>query len=59
MNERRLYAATLVGILSVATLLWTLTSWQEAAAYNRLTGGSATTWDAMFVELRVVGRPAE
>ena len=28
---------------------------QEAAAYNRLTGGNATTWDALFVELRVDG----
>lgn len=25
----------------------------EAEAFNRLTGSNVTTWDAMFVELRV------
>lgn len=34
---------------------WITTSFFEARAYNRLTGGSATTLDAMFTQLRVVG----
>jgi len=32
---------------------WLVTSWQEAKAYNRLTGQKVTTWDAMWVKLRV------
>ena len=31
----------------------------EADAYNRITGNSVSTWDAMFVDLRVVGTQAE
>jgi len=34
---------------------WVVTSYFEAVAYNRLTGASATTWDAMFIRFRVVG----
>lgn len=34
---------------------YVLISGQEAAAFNRLTGGQATTWDAMWTSLRVVG----
>ena len=36
--------------------------WQaqmESAAYNRLTGAHTTTWDAMFLELRVQDKPKE
>lgn len=32
---------------------WVFSSYQESAAYNRLTGANTTTWDAMFVQLRV------
>lgn len=35
--------------------IWIGKSHMEARAYNRLTGGNATTLDAMFAELRVNG----
>jgi hypothetical protein len=38
-------------------MIWVVSSWQEAKAYNRLTGAHATTWDAMWVELRVQSQP--
>ncbi len=36
---------------------WVVKSYFEAQAYNRLTGAHATTWDAMWVELRVQQSP--
>lgn len=30
---------------------------QESKTYNRLTGANTTTWDAMWVELRVQDAP--
>ncbi|KKN88307.1 hypothetical protein LCGC14_0248690 [marine sediment metagenome] len=40
-------------------LLWIAFSWIEARQYNRLTGGNATTLDAMFIQLRVQGKEKE
>lgn len=45
-----------VGALALIALLigvWVFASWCEAAAFNRITGKSVSTWDAMFVTLRV------
>ena len=39
-------------IASFVAVVW-ISSWQEAKAFNRLTGGHATTWDAVWVQLRV------
>lgn len=36
--------------------LYVFMSYQEARSYNKLTGGHVTTWDAMFVDLRVMGK---
>ncbi len=33
--------------------IWWFQSAMEAAAYNRVTGKDISTWDAMWVELRV------
>lgn len=41
----------------LAIMIWVLQSKFEAAAYNRLTGASVTTWDAMWVDLRVQSEP--
>jgi hypothetical protein len=38
-------------------ILWLTFSWYEAQAYNRITGSQVTTWDAMFVDLRVQAEP--
>ena len=32
---------------------WVFSSSMEAAAYNRVTGKHVSTWDAMWIELRV------
>jgi len=36
--------------------IWPVQSYFEARAYNRLTGSDVSTWDAMWIELRVEGR---
>lgn len=35
--------------------IWAFKSSMEAGSYNRITGGNVTTWEAMWVELRVDG----
>lgn len=34
---------------------WVFSSWLEASTYTKLTGKDVSTWDAMWVELRVQG----
>lgn len=48
---RGLTYIALPAVLMVA--LWVAFSHMEARAFNRVTGESVTTWDAMFIELRV------
>lgn len=38
----------------IAVSAWIFTSHHESKVYNRLTGANTTTYDAMFVQLRVV-----
>lgn len=46
--------AVLMAVLCVcALLLWVARSSCEASAYNHVTGKNVSTWDAMFLELRV------
>ena len=52
-NEIIGFAALVVMGLIVAVIIWVVASSFEAEAYNRLTNGHATTWDAMWTELRV------
>lgn len=42
-------------VVCLAILLgcWVFYSANEAAAYERITGKKVSTWDAMFVELRI------
>lgn len=37
--------------------IWVFSSKMEAQAYNRQTGANVSTWDAMWVELRVQAGP--
>ena len=46
-------AATMALMLAIIIPVWIVSSHFEAQAWNRLTGGDATTWEAMWVELRV------
>ena len=57
MTKAEKLTAVVVGfaILAVLPAGWIIGSYLEASAFNRLTGKSATTWDAMWVELRVMG----
>lgn len=48
-----------VGTIAVLACLWIISSYFEAQSYNRLTGKSVSTWDAMYLELRVVHTIAE
>ena len=44
----------LLGLLLIgAVSWWVVKSSFEASTYNRLTGANVSTWDAMWVELRV------
>jgi flagellar basal body-associated protein FliL len=50
--------AVAVGILLLAVTIFTAIPWVisskfEADAFNRVTGKNVSTWDAMFVELRI------
>lgn len=45
---------SLAALLCLWAFVW-FSSEQEAAAFNRLCGGDATAWDALFTELRVDG----
>ena len=35
-------------------ICWVTSSYFESQSYNRLTGAHTTTWDAMFLQLRVM-----
>ncbi|MCX6994167.1 MAG: hypothetical protein NT011_13635 [Kiritimatiellaeota bacterium] len=37
----------------IAMMFWVFTSKMEAATFNSVTGKSVTTWQAMWIELRV------
>lgn len=38
---------------------WVIVSRFEARAYNHVTGKNVSTWDAMFLDLRVQAEPKE
>jgi hypothetical protein len=39
--------------IAVLCVAWVFPSYMEARAYNHATGAHVSTWDAMFVDLRV------
>lgn len=46
-------------VLLLALGAWIFTSAMEARAYNRATGSDVSTWDAMWIELRVQAGPKQ
>lgn len=50
------YIIALLLLIGIPTA-WIISSHFEAKAYNRLTGAQTTTWDAMWLELRVQDSP--
>jgi hypothetical protein len=46
-------AASFVLVFGIVAGVYATKSYFEAAAFNRITGKNVSTWDAMFLELRV------
>lgn len=44
----------LLGCLAMTP--WVISSYFEATAFNHATGADVSTWDAMWIELRVEGK---
>lgn len=51
------YIMVLIGIGAVCVVGWIWQSSIEAEVFNKATGSTMTTWDAMFLELRVQAPP--
>jgi hypothetical protein len=61
MNDDVKFISLLIlGILLIffSSISWVFKSHMEAKAYNHVTGQHVSTWDAMWVELRVQAGPA-
>ena len=46
-------ASPFVAVGGVTIGVWVFQSHMEAKAYNRVTGSDVTTWEAMWIQLRV------
>lgn len=57
--ERELKHALVLlgGFMAVLLAVFVVKSSWEAASYNRLTGANVSTWDAMWLELRIESTP--
>ena len=53
MFELMFYSACFLILFISSMAAWSFQAKMEAAAFNRLTGANVSTWDAMWVELRV------
>lgn len=40
-------------VLTVGASIWTVSSYFEMSAFNRVSDTDVTLWEAMFVELRI------
>lgn len=54
-SEAAMAAAVLAVVVVAIFAAHFVAAYFESTTYNRLTGASTTTWDALFVELRVEG----
>lgn len=43
-----------IGAILILLMFWIVPSYFEATTYSRLTGRNVSTWDALWVELRVI-----
>lgn len=58
MNEETKYGVLIVmAMILILVGCWVGASHFEAQSYNKLTGNDVTTWDAMWVQLRVQDAP--
>lgn len=53
MKEITLITMFIIGIFFIPIAGWVGKSYFEAKAYERVTGKEVSTWDAMWLELRV------
>lgn len=52
------FVSCLILVIALGALgWWIFRSSMEASAYNRVTGSNVTTWEAMWIELRVQEAP--
>lgn len=51
--------AAFVLIVAIAVAIDWVSAAAEAAAYNRVTGKHVTTWDAVWLDLRIQSEPKE
>jgi len=51
--EMMMMCGLLVAIFAFTFAAWVFGSYQEAKAFNNVTGKDVSTWDAMWIELRV------
>ena len=50
-------ACVLAVVFAMLGGVWIFKSHMEAKSYNRVTGSDVTTWEAMWIELRVQSGP--
>ncbi len=53
MNEVRLYVISILAVGLLALAIWVTHSHFEASAFNAATGKDVSTWQAMWIQLRV------
>ena len=51
------YVLIIGGAIGFMLGLWWVAAYMEASTYNRVTGANVSTWDALWIELRVQGGP--
>lgn len=56
-REMKLALLVLAGLVLLLVSVGWFCSYMEARTYNKLTGAHVTTWDAMWVDLRVQDKP--
>jgi len=59
MKEKHYIWLTVIVVVVVLFLAVFFQPYMEARSYNKLTGGNATTWDALWTELRVTGHVSQ
>lgn len=56
-KENLLILAACIFILALSFGAFAVAAYFEARAYNNVTGSNVSTWDAMFIDLRVQAEP--
>jgi hypothetical protein len=54
MNQEKIVGMIMLSFISLFVLIWIGLSALEASAFNAVTGKHVTTWQAMWIDLRVV-----